>query len=55
MIKLPIVAYSAFCKDYPNLNNKYEQLYYYNEQCAMKWIFGINSNIKFIQYENRFN
>lgn len=48
MKELPIVAYSAFCKDFTNLN-KYECLYYYKEQCAMKWIFGVKSTIKFIK------
>jgi hypothetical protein len=44
---LPIVAYTAFCNDYINLN-KWECMYYYKEQYAMKWIFGINAKIKFI-------
>jgi len=51
MILIPIVAYSAFCNDYNNLNKR-EASWYYKEQCAMKWIFGINSKIKFIKYDN---
>ena len=47
MILLPIVAYSAFCNDYPILN-EIECKHYYKEQCAMKWMFGITSKIKFI-------
>jgi len=47
MILLPIVAYTAFCNDYTNLN-KWECMYYYKEQCAMKEMFGVNAKIKFI-------
>ena len=48
MILLPVVAYSSFCDEYKNLN-KWEASWYYKEQCAMKYIFGINANIKFIK------
>lgn len=49
MLSLPIVAKSLFIKDFALCNdNKTTQDYYYKEQCAMKWMFGINSNIKFI-------
>lgn len=48
MILLPIVAYSAFCKDFNNLTNEAQREYYYREQCAMKFIFGTNAKIKFI-------
>jgi hypothetical protein len=48
MILLPIVSYSAFCNDYPNLNNELERQHYYKEQCAIKWIFGIKAKIRFI-------
>lgn len=51
MILLPIVAYIAFRKDFPNLN-EWESLYYYPEQCAMKYIFGVNATIKFIPNEH---
>jgi len=44
---LPVVAYSAFCNDYTNLN-RWECKYYYEQQCAMKFMFGINAKIKFI-------
>lgn len=47
MKALPIVAFEAFRRDFPDLNY-FEALFYYKEQCAMKWIFGIKAKIKFI-------
>jgi len=47
MIAIPIVAYTAFCNDFPNLN-KWEHQYYYIQQVAMKYCFGYKSTIKFI-------
>ena len=47
MLILPIVAYNAFCKDFPDLN-KWQCRFYYEEQCAGKWMWGINHTIKFI-------
>ena len=47
MILIPIVAYSSFERDYSNLN-KYEVQWYYKEQCAIKEIWRIKYNIKFI-------
>jgi hypothetical protein len=48
MIQIPIVAISAFAKDYPSLN-KWEVQWYYKQQCAMKFIWGIKAKIKFIK------
>lgn len=46
---LLIVAESLFVKDFAlGKDTKATQAYYYKEQCTMKWLFGINSNIKFI-------
>lgn len=46
---LPIVAESLFVKDFAlGKDTKATQAYYYKEQCAMKWLFGIKANIKFI-------
>lgn len=45
---LPIVAYSAFVLDYPNLTTNVQRYYYYAQQCSMKELFGINAKIKFI-------
>lgn len=47
MKALPIVAFELFRRDYPDLNY-WQALLYYKEQTAMKWIFGIKANIKFI-------
>lgn len=47
MILIPKVAYSAFCNDFPQLN-QWEALYYYPQQVAMKEVFGVNATIKFI-------
>ncbi len=44
---LPIVAYSAFVKDF-NLTSKNPIGFYYNQQCAMKFMFGPKSSIKFV-------
>ncbi len=53
MIKLlPIVALSGFTKDFPTLN-RWEVLYYYPQQCAMKHVFGVKATIKFIPNDNR--
>lgn len=46
---LPIVAYAAFCKDFPNLNNELERQYYYRQQDGMKFCFGTKATIKFIR------
>lgn len=47
MKALPIVAFEAFRRDYPQLNY-WEALFYYKEQCAIKWVFGIAAKIRFI-------
>lgn len=49
MIVIPIVAKSLFIKDFALINdNQFIQDYYYKEQCAMKYLFGVKSTIKFI-------
>lgn len=48
MIQIPIVAYSLFRLDFPNLN-KYEAEWYYAQQVSMKFIFGSSATIKFIK------
>jgi len=45
---LPIVARSAFNNDFKYTLNSYQLDYYYEEQCAMKHIFGVKATIKFI-------
>lgn len=47
MKQLPIVAYSAFCRDFPSLN-RWERKWYYLQQCAMKSMFDVKATIKFI-------
>lgn len=47
MKALPIVAFEAFRRDFPELNY-WQAQFYYKEPCAMKWMFGIYSKIKFI-------
>lgn len=49
MIKIPMVAYAAFCNDFPNLINEAERQYYYVQQDSMKWCFGCKATIKFIK------
>ena len=48
MILIPIVAKSLFIKDFALIEGKDWIEHYYREQCAMKWIYGVKSNIKFI-------
>lgn len=47
-LQLPIVAFEAFRRDFPDLNY-WESLFYYREQCAIKFIFGSKAKIKFIK------
>lgn len=48
-LQLPIVAKSLFIKDFALGNDsKTTQDYYYREQCAIKELYGVKSNIKFI-------
>ena len=49
MITIPMVAYAAFCNDFPNLTNNLERKYYYVQQESMKICFGCNATIKFIK------
>ena len=49
MILLPIVAKSLFIKDFALQNDNQTTInYYYKEQCAVKELYGIKANIKFI-------
>lgn len=45
---LPIVARSAFEDDFKDTLNPAQLKYYYPQQCAMKYMFGVKATIKFI-------
>jgi hypothetical protein len=48
MLLLPIVAKALFIKDFKLIEGKDWIEHYYKEQCAIKFLYGINATIKFI-------